>query len=107
MRSDHSTLSWRARRKIPLLILNSVGRAAVPAIPLCHSRAKRRIPTLSSPRPVRERIEGEGPITARVFRARFKIPLRILFPCVILERSEESRLLLFAPWFSRPFVGRG
>jgi hypothetical protein len=47
------------------------------------------------PRPVRERIEGEGLITARgSFRARFKILLSTSCPCVILERSEESRLSL-------------
>jgi hypothetical protein len=32
-------------------------------------------PVPSSPLPVRERIKGEGPFTARVFRARFKILL--------------------------------
>jgi hypothetical protein len=31
----------------------------------------------------------------RVFSARFKIPLRVFRLCVILERSEESRIFLF------------
>ena len=40
-------------------------------------RAKRRIPAPSPPRPVRERIKGEGPITARGVRVSRSAPLII------------------------------
>jgi hypothetical protein len=44
---------------------------------LCHPERSRGTPDPSSPLPVRERIEGEGPITARCFArdSRFRSPL--------------------------------
>jgi hypothetical protein len=48
---------------------------------------------ISSPLPARERIEGEGPITARIFRARFRIPPRLALRwkrCRILNRARSN-----------------
>jgi hypothetical protein len=60
-----------------------------------HSRAKRRIPDLFLPLSRRERIEGEGPRSARASRATQDSASALLScPCVILERSEESRIFL-------------
>ena len=48
---------------------------ASPDMPVMRNRCRRNARRSSSPLPVRERIEGEGPSTARIFCARFKILL--------------------------------
>jgi hypothetical protein len=64
---------------------------------LVSFRAKRRTPVLIFPSPCQGEDEGEGPLSARSFARDLRFRSAFSHPRVILERSEESRILLL-PW---------